>query len=74
MMKWGFYQKKRKRPKLSPATANNELEIEEVEAKIVEKTEVNYSNLVKETLGGITGEDGNINANGLWKKTRKIGI
>ena len=68
----GFLLEKRKILKLSPATTNNEHEIEEVEAKIVEKTEVKYSNLVRETLGGITGEDGNINDNGLWKKTRKI--
>ena len=35
-------------------------------------SELEYSRKVKETLSGITGEDGNKNSNGLWKQTRKI--
>ena len=68
----GFLLEKRKKLKLVQATSKSEQDIEEVETRIVEKTEFKYAQLVKETIGGITGEDGNINTNGLWKKTRKI--
>ena len=68
----GFLLEKRKRLKLNPVSPDNDRFIEEVEELIVSKTEHKYAEIVKETLGGITGEDGKINANGLWKQTRKI--
>ena len=57
---------------MNPVSPDNDRFIEEVEELIVSKTEHKYAEIVKETLGGITGEDGKINANGLWKQTRKI--
>ena len=68
----GFLLEERKKLKRNPPTAKIEQEIDEIEKKIASKTENQYNQLVKETLGEITGEDGRFNGNGLWKKTRRI--
>ena len=62
----------RKKLKLMVPTSNTDKDIEEVEAKIVAKTEEKYSKLIFETLEDINGEDGRINGNGVWKATRRI--
>ena len=44
----------------------------EVEAKIAEATELQYMKKVQETLSHITGDDGGINTNGLWKAKNNL--
>ena len=61
----GHLIEKQKKLRLDPATAQNEKEIDKIEEQIVQKTEMKYSQLVKETIGEITGENGKINSNGL---------
>ena len=68
----GFLIEKRKKLKLNPETEENSREIAQTEEEIVAKTQHKYERVVRETIGEITGEDGKINANGLWKETRKI--
>ena len=46
------------------STAKRDDEIEDMETKIAAKTEEKYSNLIRETLEDINGEDGRINGNG----------
>ena len=67
-----FWVTFRKKLKLKPETPENETEIEKIEEQIVSKTEAKYSKKVKEAIGHITGEDGKINGNGVWKATQKI--
>ena len=62
----------RKKLKLMASTAKRDDEIEDIETKIAAKTEEKYSNLIRETLEDINGEDGRINGNGVWKATRRI--
>ena len=62
----------RKKLKLIASTSKRDDEIEDMETKIAAKTEEKYSNLIRETLEDINGEDGRINGNGVWKATRRI--
>ena len=62
----------RKKLKLMASTSKRDDEIEDIETKIAAKTEEKYSNLIRETLEDIDGEDGRINGNGVWKATRRI--
>ena len=68
----GFLLERRKKLRENPPTVETEIEITKVELEIVANIEQKYADIVNDTLGGITGEDGKINANGLWKQTRKI--
>ena len=67
----GYLLEKRKRLKLGPKTDDNDKKMDALENRIIEKIEGKYAKLVKETIGGYTGEDGKVSANGLWKQTRK---
>ena len=62
----------RKKLKLNPTNIENDNEIEHIEEAIASKLEAHYFNIVKDVIGDISGEDGNINGNGVWKATRKI--
>ena len=68
----GFLLEARKKLKRNTPTAQTEIDIDELEIRIAAKTEHQYNKIVNETLGGITGEDGKFNGNGLWKQTRHI--
>ena len=54
------------------STSKRDGEIEDIETKIAAKTEEKYSNLIRETLEDINGEDGRINGNRVWKATQRI--
>ena len=62
----------RKKLKLSSPSAQKDFEIEKIEEAVANKLQMKYFNSVKECIGEVTGEDGNINGNGVWKATRKI--
>ena len=68
----GFLIDKRKKLKLNPETEEKSREIAQTEEEIVPKTQHKHERVVRETIGEITGEDGKINANGLWNETRMI--
>ena len=68
----GVLLEKRKKLRLNPQSAQNNVDIISIEEDIVAKTEVDYSKRVREALSDIDGEDGRINGNGVWKATRKI--
>ena len=68
----GHLLKRRNKPKSSHTTLDVAEEIDTVENKIVDKIELKYANLVKETIGDFAGDDGKPNGNGLWKRTKKI--
>ena len=68
----GYLIEKRKQIKLDPETAETQKKLDEIEDKIVEKTESKYAEKVKEAIGDITGEDGKYNEHGVWKTIRKI--
>ena len=68
----GFLIEKRKKVKTENTTPETTKEIEELEIKIAKKSEEHYVNKIKEALGDITGENGKINDNGVWKSMRKI--
>ena len=70
--KVGFLLEARKKLKRNPPTPKTEMDIDELESRIASKTEFQYNQIVKETLGEMTGADGKFNGNGLWKKTRHI--
>ena len=66
----GKLLEERKRIKLDLATNPSELKEKQkisIEEKISKATEYEYMKKVKETLSHITGDDGGINTNGLWK-------
>ena len=66
----GKLLEERKRTKLDLATNPSELKEKQkisIEEKISKATEYEYMKKVKKTLSPITGEDGGINTNGLWK-------
>ena len=68
----GVLLEKRKKLRLNPPSAQNDVDIISIEEDIVAKTEVDYSKKVREALGDIDGEDGRINGNEVWKATRKM--
>ena len=43
-----------------------------IEAKIAETTEQQFIKKVRETLGHITGDDGEINTNGIWRAKNQL--
>ena len=57
--------------KLNP-TEQKELEKNIIEEKISKATEFEYLKKVQQTLGHVTGEDGGINTNGLWKAKQNL--
>ena len=68
----GHLLKRRNKPKSSHTTLDVAEEIDTVENEIVDKIELKYANRVKEIIGDFAGDDGKLNGNGLWKRTRKI--
>ena len=58
--------------KLKEDSEENDKAIEEVEEKIIAKTEHIYADRVFKALGSITGEDGKINNLGAWRELNKI--
>ena len=63
---------KRKKLKLNPPSAHNDIDITSIEEQIVAKTEHQYSQKIRDALEDMDGEDGRINGNGVWKATRKM--
>ena len=68
----GFLLERRKKLREKTPTVETENEIKKVELEIVANIEQKYADIVNDTLGGITGEDGKINGNSLWKQTRNF--
>ena len=71
----GQLLEERKRIKLelitNPST-EKATEKSEIDAKIAKETELEFMKKVKETLGHITGDDGSINTNGIWKAKQNL--
>ena len=68
----GFLIEQRKKLKLNEDSQENQKKLEEIEEKIVNKTESKYAEKVKDALGEITGEDGKLNEHGIWKTLKRI--
>ena len=58
---------KRKKLKTNPTSAQNEKAIDDIEDKILEKTQCIYAERVFEALGSMTGEDGKMCNLGAWR-------
>ena len=56
----------------NPTSAENEKAIDNIEDKILEKTECIYAERVFEALGSMTGEDGKMCNLGAWRQLNKI--
>ena len=68
----GHLLEKKKKLKTNPRTDDNKQEIDEIEEKIIKKTEDKYAERVFEALGTMTGEDGKICHMGAWRQLSKI--
>ena len=65
----------RKRLKLEVTdnpTNETKNKLKDIEAKIAQETQQEFVNMVKENLGFLTGDDGGINTNGVWKAKNRI--
>ena len=65
-------RKKIKLDLVNNPSLQKEKEKDEIEAKIAKATESEYIKKVQETLGHMTGDDGGINTNSLWKSKNKL--
>ena len=55
-----------------PYDKETEAQLSKVDETIAKKTEEKYHERISQTLGHLTGVDGGVNTNGLWKATNKI--
>ena len=68
----GYLVEKRKILKKNPSSEKNDMEIDIVENKILEKTEDTYAERAFEAIGNMTGEAGKKSNMGAWRELTKI--
>jgi hypothetical protein len=68
----GYLIEQRKKLKLNQSSPENDKMVENIEDMIIDKTEQKYAKEIFEAIGHITGEDGELNNNGVWKQIQII--